>query len=222
MRNEFVLQINSISLKSRKPKKPRNRINIRFKYQKRKQLENEYFMSISMMNFKQQGNIQKQQSESVFEITRMLFPNCTIMNIYRLIIIIFGNKAFGHKNYGAFLQDIHNVAIQMDPSIFLASRLVDDGNINIENDMNTATPSETPSTQIAPVHRSYNNSNRTQGDVTRSPEACATNLLIIVLVYYYFDYTITIKLYFLQAKSKKINKKTKKTQQSQEKKKENQ
>ena len=40
----------------------------------------------------------------------IIFPNCTITEIYWLIVIVFGNKTFGNENYGAFFQDIHDVA----------------------------------------------------------------------------------------------------------------
>ena len=109
------------------------------------------------------------------------------MEIYWLIIIVFENRAFGNENYGAFFQGIHNVATQMDPSIFFTPGFANDGNINIGNDTNAVIPFETPSTQTARVKRSYNDAIRTEDTVTASPEACITNLLVITLSVYYFD-----------------------------------
>ena len=155
-------------------------------------------MTTLMMNF-------KQQSESIIEITCIIFPNCTIMRIYWLIIIVSGHKTFGNESYVAFFEDIHNVATKIDPSICLTLGFANNGNINITNDMYTGTLSETTNTQTASIKRTYNDAIRTQGNTTGSAEACITNLLLIILVYY-FDYIITIKFYFLQAKRRKTSK----------------
>ena len=156
------------------------------------------------MNFEQQEDIQKQQCESVIEKTCIIFSNRKIMKIHWLIITVFGHKTFGIKSYGAVFQDIHNVATQIDHSTCLTPGFANDGNINIENDMNTGIPSDSTNTPTAPIKR--------------SAEACLTNLLIVIFfLAYYFDYTITIKFYFLQAKRRKINKKTIQTQQKRKK-----